>query len=212
MTAPAGFGAASLASLFGAVAFGAVVPVVPTGAAVSAAAALADQDNVALLAVVVAVGAAGAYVGDITTYAVLRLFGVRLAERVGWLQRGNSQEALRRLRAGLERHEIRSLLLSRLVPGGRVPVLLAASLGGYSWRRFAVADVGAAALWSAVYAGIGLLGRAVFPRPWQGAVAAIVLVLVLSAAAGLLQRWRVRRHTRRGVRETDAAAAPPRTS
>ena len=190
MNAPEQLGFAYLLYLFGVVAFGATIPVLPTGAAVSVAAALGEQDNVVLLVLIVAFGAAGAYVGDIITYGVLRLAGVRLAERIGWLRGDNAQEVLGRLREQLEEHELRSLLLSRLIPGGRVPVLLAASLGGYSWRRFAIADIGAAALWSVLYAAIGIAGRAVFPEPWQGAVAAIVLVLVLSGIGSLVQRWR----------------------
>lgn len=190
MSAPASFGLGYLLYLFGVVAFGATVPVLPTGAAVSVAAALGEQDNALLVVLVVLVGAAGAYVGDIVTYAILRAAGVGLAERIGWLKKGNAAEALDKLREQLEAREIRSLLLSRLIPGGRVPVLLAASLGGYSWRRFAVADVGAATLWAVVYAAIGLLGRAVFPQPWQGAVAAIVLVVAFSVVSSLVQRWR----------------------
>ena len=190
MNAPAQLGFSYLLYLFGVVAFGATVPVLPTGAAVSVAAALGEQDNVLLLGLVVVFGAAGAYTGDLLTYAVLRLAGIGLAQRIGWLRRDNAQDALRRIRTQLDEHELRSLLLSRLIPGGRVPVLLAASLGGYSWRRFAVADLAAAALWSVLYAAIGILGRAVFPEPWQGAVAAIVLVVVLSAVGALVQRHR----------------------
>lgn len=200
MSAPEQLGFAYLLYLFAVVAFGATIPILPTGAAVSVAAALGEQDNVLLLVLVVAFGAAGAYTGDIITYGILRLAGVRLAERIGWLHGDNAQEALGRLREQLEEHELRSLLLSRLIPGGRVPVLLAASLGGYSWRRFAVADIGAATLWSVLYAAIGIAGRAVFPEPWQGAVAAIVLVLALSAVGSLVQRWR-RRHAAAHVDE-----------
>jgi membrane protein DedA with SNARE-associated domain len=177
-----------LLGLFGVVSFGAVIPVVPTGAAVSVGAVLSEQDHVLLLLVVIGVGAAGAYLGDLITYAVLRLAGRPLAQRLGWLKEEAANETLERLRAQVEAHELRVLLLSRLIPGGRVPVLLAAALGGYSWRRFAVADLGAAALWSAVYAAIGLAGRSVFGRPWEGIVAAIALVLVVSAIGQLVSR------------------------
>ncbi len=184
-----------LAGLFAVVAFGAVVPVVPTGAAVSVAAVLATSDNPVFLLFVVAVGAAGAYTGDIITYGVLRLAGEPLAHRVGWLQRDAPAETLGRLRAQVEAHEVRVLLLSRLVPGGRVPVLLAAALGGYPWRRFAIADVGAATLWSVVYAAIGLGGGAIFPEPWQGIVAAVAIVI---GASVLAQAW-TRRRARTGL-------------
>jgi membrane protein DedA with SNARE-associated domain len=139
---------------------------------------------------VIAFGAVGAYVGDVITYAALRWAGAPLAQRVGWLHEGNPAEALERLRRGVEEHEVPVLLTSRLVPGGRVPVLLAAALGGYPWTRFAVANVAAAALWAAVYAAIGLTGRSVFPRPWQAALAAVVLVVALSLAGSWWQRRR----------------------
>jgi membrane protein DedA with SNARE-associated domain len=188
-----GFDIAYLAGLFGVVAFGAVVPVVPTGAAVSVAAVLASSDHLVLLPVVVLVGAAGAYVGDLVTYAVLRLAGDGLARRVRWLRDDARADALDRFRLQIEQRELRTLLLSRLVPGGRVPVLLGAALGGYSFRRYVSADLAAAALWAAVYAAIGLAGRSIFPEPWQGIVAAVVLVLLLSAAPPVWRRLSARR-------------------
>ncbi|MCU1689436.1 MAG: rane-associated protein-like protein [Jatrophihabitantaceae bacterium] len=187
-----GIGLGYLLGLFGLVAFGAVIPVVPTGAAVSVGAALAHWDNPVALLLVVVFGAAGAYTGDVITYGVLRVAGEPLARRVGWLHDGATADTLQRLRHQVEEHELRVLLLSRLVPGGRVPVLLAAALGGYSWRRFVIADIGAAALWASVYSAIGLGGRALFPEPWQAAVAAIALVLVVSVISTLWERRRGR--------------------
>lgn len=188
-----GYGVGYLAGLFAVVAFGAVVPVVPTGAAVSVAAVLAISDNLVRLPVVVLVGAAGAYVGDLVTYAGLRLAGDRLASRVRWLRDDARAAALDRFRRQVEQHELRTLLLSRLVPGGRVPVLLGAALGGYPFRRYVSADLAAAALWSAVYAAIGLAGRSIFPEPWQGVVAAVVLVGLVSAVPLLWRRVSARR-------------------
>jgi membrane protein DedA with SNARE-associated domain len=181
-----------LIGLTGIVAFGAIVPIVPTGAAVSVAAALSERHPIVFL-VVVGFGAAGAYLGDIGTYALLRLAGAPLAQRVGWLHEGATAETLTRLRRGVEEHELPVLLTSRLVPGGRVPVLLAAALGGYPWQRYAVADVAAAGLWSVIYAAIGVAGRALFPEAWQAAVAAVVVVLAVSLAGSAWQRRRVRR-------------------
>jgi len=188
-------GLGHLLGMFGVVAFGSIVPALPTGAAVSAAAAVTRWSRPLEIALVVAFGAAGAYVGDITTYAVLRLAGEPLARRVGWLRKGHGRQTLQLLREQVEAHELRILLLSRLVPGGRIPVLLAAALGGYPLRKFASADLGAATLWAAVYAGIGLLGHAVFPEPWEGVVAAVGLVLL---ATLLGQLWQRRRTTAAG--------------
>ena len=181
-------GPLALLTLFGAVAFGAVVPILPTGATVSAAAVLARAEHPWEILLVVAFGAAGAYVGDLVTYAALRTAGPRLAQRLGWLHADNPEGALQRLRSRLERHEVRSLLLSRLIPGGRVPVLLAASLGGYPLGRFVSANVAAATLWSLVYAGIGVLGSALIPDPLVAVIVVVVVVVLLGLVLPRLRR------------------------
>lgn len=179
-----------LFALAGAVLLGAVLPVLPTGAAVSAGAVLASHGNPIGLVGVLIAGALGAYVGDLIVYAGCRFGGERLAKRVGWLRDNASLDALR---DRLADHEIGVLLTSRLIPGGRVPVLLAAGLAGYKWERFAVVDLTASSLWAAVYMAIGLLGYALFDEPWQGVAAAIVLVFLTTVASGLVQRWRRKR-------------------
>jgi membrane protein DedA with SNARE-associated domain len=208
----ASIGIRYLVGLFWVVAIGSIVPPIPTGAAVSVAAALGRFSHPLDLVLVLAFSAVGAYVGDLGTYALLRLAGEPLARRIGWLKEGAAQETLQRLRTEIERHELRVLLLSRLVPGGRIPVLLAAALGGYPFRKFASADMGAAALWAAVYSAIGILGQAVFPEAWQGVVAAVVLVLLVGGISQLWQRRqrRQRAHVRTASRgaEQGAGSAP----
>ena len=177
-----------LLALAGAVLIGAVLPVLPTGAAVSAGAVLASHDKpIGLLGVLIA-GAGGAYVGDLIVYAACRAGGEQLARRIGWLRDNHSLEALRHR---LDEHEVTVLLTSRLVPGGRVPVLLTAGVAGYSWRRFAIVDLTASSLWAAMYMVFGLVGYALFDEPWEGVVAAIVLVVLVSVISSLI---RSRRH------------------
>lgn len=181
------FGWVYLAALAGAVLIGAVLPILPTGAAVSAGAVLASHSNPIGLVGVLIAGAGGAYVGDLIVYAACRAGGEKLAKRIGWLRNNASLDALR---VRLAEHEITVLLTSRLIPGGRVPVLLAAGLAGYRWHRFAVVDLISSSLWAVVYMAIGLLGYALFPKPWQGVVAAIALVLLTTVVSSLIQRWR----------------------
>jgi membrane protein DedA with SNARE-associated domain len=181
------FGWVYLAALAGAVLIGAVLPILPTGAAVSAGAVLASHSNPLGLVGVLIAGAGGAYLGDLIVYAGCRAGGEKLAQRVGWLRNNASLDALR---VRLAEHEITVLLTSRLIPGGRVPVLLAAGLAGYRWHRFAVVDLISSSLWAVVYMAIGLLGYALFPKPWQGVVAAIALVLLTTVVSSLIQRWR----------------------
>ena len=171
------------------VAFGAIVPVVPTGAAVSGAAALAFHDNPPTVLFVVVAGAAGAYVGDLVMYAMCRAGGESLARRLRWLR---DPERLAQMQERLRESEVPVLLVSRLLPGGRVPVLLAAGFLGLRWRTFVAANAPACALWSLVYAGIGVLGGSVLPEPWQGVVAAIVLVLVITQVVNLWSRHRAK--------------------
>ena len=139
-----GLGVGGLFGLLGLVAFGSIVPVLPTGAAVSAAAVLARDNQPWEIALVVLFGAVGAYLGDLVMYAVLRVAGEPLAERIGWLHADDPEGTLQRMRVRLEEHEVRSFVLSRLVPAGRIPVLLAAALGGYPLGRFVTANIGAA--------------------------------------------------------------------
>jgi membrane protein DedA with SNARE-associated domain len=159
------------------VAFGAIIPIVPTGAAVSGAAALALSTNPYTIVLVVAAGAAGAYLGDLVMYAACRAGGEPLARRLRWLR---DEEHLAAVKVRLQKSQIPVLLVSRLLPGGRVPVLLAAAFLGLSWRTFVVANAPACALWAVVYAGIGVAGGSIFSQPWEGVVAAIILVLLVT--------------------------------
>lgn len=174
------------------VAFGAIVPVVPTGAAVSAAAVIAQAERPWQILLVLVAGAIGAYVGDVTVYAALRLFGEPLAHRMGWLDRDDPHAAIQRMLERIEEHELQTLLVSRLVPGGRVPVLIAAALGGYPLRKFASAAVAAAGLWSLVYTAIGVLGATALPDSSFTVVAVVIVALLISLIVPAVQRWQGR--------------------
>jgi membrane protein DedA with SNARE-associated domain len=189
---------AGLGSLFLIVLIGAVVPVVPTGAAVSAAAAVAwHRDGYTVLAVI-AVGALAAYGGDAVTYAVCRAGGEALTRRVRLSRK--PIELAGTVKQRIEERPFTALLVSRLIPAGRIPMLLAAAVVGISWRRFATANVAACVLWSVLYAAVGLIGGLIFPEAWQGIVAAIVLVLAVSWILG-----RIRRHREAAGNEGDPA-------
>jgi membrane protein DedA with SNARE-associated domain len=192
----------ALGWLFLVVLFGAIIPVVPTGAAVSGAAALAFHSNPLTLVFVLVAGATGAYQGDLVMYAMCRAGGEQLARRLRWLR---DEEHLAAMKERLHTSQIPVLLVSRLVPGGRVPVLLAAAFLGLPWRTFVVANAPACALWSMVYALIGVAGGSIFPKPWQGVIAAVILVLVIGQAVSW---WTKRRAARAAAAESPAAENP----
>ena len=166
----------SLAWLFVVVAFGAIVPIVPTGAAVSGTAALALHNNPAVVVFTIATGAAGAYVGDLVMYAMCRAGGEQLARRLRWLR---DEEHLAAVKERLHHSQI--------------PVLLAAAFLGLPWRTFVIANLPACALWSVVYAGIGVAGGSIFPKPWQGVVAAVLAILIINQSISWFNKRRAAR-------------------
>ncbi|MFE7788889.1 DedA family protein [Streptomyces sp. NPDC057460] len=182
-------------SLFLLVALGALVPVVPTGALVSSAAVVAfhQTDPFALL-VVFGVASSAAFLGDICLYW-LGQRGVRSRNASKWLQAISDRAAPERLAQAqqkLDEHGSVVLVLSRLVPAGRIPVMLACLLGRMPMRRFARGDVPACLAWAATYQLIGVLGGSLFPEPWQGVVAAVGLTLLISGAPAVWRRARAR--------------------
>ncbi|HEY9375193.1 DedA family protein [Streptomyces sp.] len=180
-------------SLFLLVALGALVPVVPTGAIVSSAAAVAFHQTAPLaLLFVFLVAAAAALLGDVTLYW-LGQRGVRSRNGSRWLAalRGRAApDRLAQAQARLETHQVSMLVLSRLVPAGRIPVMLACLLAEMPLRRFVRGDLPACLAWAATYQLIGILGGSLFDEPWEGVVAAVALALLISAAPSVWRRVR----------------------
>ncbi|MGK5631973.1 DedA family protein [Streptomyces sp. URMC 123] len=195
-------------SLFLLVAAGALVPVVPTGAVVGSAAVVAlHQPSPWAQPAVFLVAAGAAFVGDLALYGLGRrgLNGPRGAgrgrdgggrgggKRLARLRERVAPERLESARRALDEHGVTVLVLSRLVPGGRVPVMLACLLGGMTPRRFARGDAPACLAWAGTYQLVGVLGGALFDRPWEGVLAAVALTLLLGGLPGLRRRLRGRR-------------------
>ncbi|MEU8675038.1 VTT domain-containing protein [Streptomyces sp. NPDC048560] len=196
--------AAGYPTLFLLVALGSLVPVIPTGALVSSAAVVAFHQTAPFsLLIVFAVASAAAFLGDICLYW-LGQRGTRSKNGSKWLRALSDRAAPERLAQAqkkLDEHGGTVLVLSRLVPAGRIPVMLACLLGRMPLRRFARGDVPACLAWAATYQLIGILGGSLFPEPWQGVVAAVGLTLLISAAPAV---WRGLR-ARFGHRPGDAA-------
>ncbi|MGW1655647.1 DedA family protein [Streptomyces atratus] len=182
-------------SLFLLVALGALVPVVPTGALVSSAAVVAlHQSSPFSLLIVFGVASAAAFLGDICLYWLGRR-GVRSKNGSKWLRAISDRAAPERLAQAqqkLDENGAVVLVLSRLVPAGRIPVMLACLLGRMPLHRFARGDVPACLAWAATYQLIGILGGSLFPEPWQGVVAAVGLTLLISGAPAAWRRMRAR--------------------
>ncbi|MEW2526877.1 VTT domain-containing protein [Streptomyces sp. NPDC047071] len=184
-------------SLFLLVVVGALVPVVPTGALVSSAAVVAfhqtDTSPFALL-VVFGVASLAAFTGDVALYWLgQRGMGSKNGSR--WLEAIRDrapEERLARAQDKLQDHGVLVLVLSRLVPAGRLPVMLACLLARMPLRRFARGNLPACLAWAVTYQLIGILGGSLFKEPWQGVALAVGLTVVISTAPALWRRLRPR--------------------
>lgn len=184
-------------SLFLLVALGSLVPVVPTGALVSGAAVVAfhGTDRLAPLFVFV-VASVAALLGDVALYWLGRR-GAHTGGGSRWLERlrdradpAHLETARRRLSA----HGTVVLVLSRLVPAGRIPVMVACLLADMRLRVFTRADVAAVLAWAAAYQAIGVLGGSLFSAPWQGVALVVGVTLAISVVPYGVRRIRRRAH------------------
>jgi len=180
-------------TLFLLVMIGALVPVVPTGALVSSAAVVAFHQTTPLAMVLVfAVASLAAFLGDVALYWLGRR-GMGSKNGSRWLaaiRNRAPEDRLARAQGKLSEHGVAVLVLSRLVPAGRIPVMLACLMAKWPVRRFARGDVPACLVWAATYQLIGVLGGSLFDEPWQGVVAAVALTLTISAAPSAWRRIR----------------------
>ncbi|MFD7079584.1 DedA family protein [Streptomyces sp. NPDC002181] len=181
-------------ALFVLVALGALVPVIPTGALVSSAAVVAFHQQSLPFGVLLVFGVAAvaAFAGDLALYW-LGQRGVRSRGGSRWLEalRGRATpERLAQAQRKLDEHGVLVLVVSRLVPAGRIPVMLACLLARLPLRRFARGDAPACLAWAATYGLIGILGGSLFSEPWKGVALAVAVTLLISGAPALWRRIR----------------------
>ncbi|GAA2573391.1 VTT domain-containing protein [Streptomyces roseoviolaceus] len=180
-------------TLFLLVLVGALVPVIPTGALVSSAAVVAfHQTSPLSLLMVFLTASLAAFLGDATLYWLGRR-GLNSKNGSRWLEALRARAPEDRLAQAQEKlaaHGVAVLVLSRLVPAGRIPVMLACLLAEWPLRRFSRGNLPACLAWAVTYQLIGILGGSLFDEPWEGVVAAIVLTLVVSAVPSVVRRVR----------------------
>ncbi|MEU8781618.1 VTT domain-containing protein [Streptomyces sp. NPDC048637] len=181
-------------SLFLLVVLGSLVPVVPTGAVVSSAAVVAFHHTSPFAPLMVfVVASCAAFLGDVGLYSLGRR-GSHSPHGSRWLARLRARAApdrLARAQHKLREHGVLVLVLSRLMPAGRIPVMLACLLAAVPLRRFVRGDVPACLAWAATYQLIGLLSGSLFRSAWQGVAMAVALTVVIGVAPALWRRVRV---------------------
>jgi membrane protein DedA with SNARE-associated domain len=175
--------------LFGGVLLGSIVPVVPTGAVVGAAAAFAMTSDSFGLAIVIVLSTAAALLGDLVTFAVCR-FGGPTAVR--WVSRGQHADRIDEVREQFRRHGWQIIVVGRLLPAGRIPVLVAAGALAYPWRRLIPASALGCLLWAVAYALLGVVSGGVFDSPLAATLIATVLVLSVGGVINVVSARRRR--------------------
>lgn len=187
--------------LFGGVLLGSIVPVVPTGAIVGAAAALAMTSDSFGLPTVLILSTSAALIGDLITFAVCR-FGGPAAVR--WVARGQHADRIEEVRDQFRKHGWQIIVVGRLLPAGRIPVLVAAGALAYPWRRLVPASALGCLLWAVAYALLGVVSGGIFDSPLAATLLATLLILVVSAVINVVAARR-RRATAEPPREPAAA-------
>jgi membrane protein DedA with SNARE-associated domain len=175
--------------VYGLVLLGSVVPVVPTGAVVGAAAAFAMTTDTLGLPLVLAVATLAAFTGDLITFGICRSGG---PAAIRWVTRGQHPERIDEVAGQFRRHGWQIVVVGRLLPAGRIPVLVAAGALAYPWRRLVPASLLAAFLWALAYALLGVVSGGVFDSPLAATLIATVLVLAVGGVINLVSAWRRR--------------------
>jgi membrane protein DedA with SNARE-associated domain len=170
----------------------ALVPVVPSETAVITAGVVAAGGDLHL-GLVIAAGAAGAFLGDNLSYLIGNRFGRRFAER--FLRSEKARKRMDWTEHQLETRGGEIIAVARFIPGGRTAVTLSAGTLGYPWPRFVFFDALAALIWATYAALLGYFGGHAFEeQPWKGLVIALATGFGI---AGLVELIRWLRHRKR---------------
>jgi membrane-associated protein len=175
--------------LFGLCAGDAIFPALPSESAVILAGVLSVVGDLAVGWVIV-VAAAGAFVGDNTSYAIGRFVGHPVRERF-FGERG--QKTLDWARTQLDRRGGTLVLVARFVPGGRTATTFTCGLTHFNWLKFAGFSFLAAIGWALYGALLGYFGgRAFEERPWLALLIALGIAFAITSGAEGWRRFRKR--------------------
>jgi membrane-associated protein len=177
----------------------AILPVVPSETAVITAGVVASAGDLSL-PMVIALAAAGAFVGDNTAYLIGRRFGERVTKRFFNSEKGQGRIRWANRQLGERGGEL--IVVGRFIPGGRTVITLSAGTLHFPWRRFALFDAIASISWASYAALLGYLGGHAFEdAPWKGLILALGIAFAVTGGTELV-RWWLRR------RRSTAAARP----
>jgi membrane-associated protein len=171
----------------------ALLPLVPSETAIIALGVATAGSTDPRIALLIALAAFGAFLGDNVNYWLGRRFGPAVTRRFLSGERGTRQLAW--AERSLGQFGARLIIACRFIPAGRTVVTLTCGLVGYRWRSFAIATAVAGLIWASYAFAIGRLGgRAFQDKPWAGlllALGVVVVVSVMVEAARRIRPWRL---------------------
>jgi membrane-associated protein len=169
------------------VAVSALIPPVPSTSVFVALGALSVANNVPNGFLLVVSMLAGALLGDLVTYGL-----VRQRDVAHWrmLSGDRAQKALAASRNRLDHGAVSWVLTSRFVPLGRLTMNVACAVTPTPWGAFMLYSLGAGILWSTYSVGIGALSGLLPGLPTEYVViVAIALSLVLGRTISAAVAW-----------------------
>lgn len=181
------------AALFGFAALDGFFPAIPSETLVVTAGVFAATGEPNLYGVI-AVAAAGAFLGDHVSYFLGRGAGGRLIERT---KPGTKRHAMTQwARTGLAERGGLVLVVARYVPGGRTAVTLTMGAVRYPARKFTSFAGLAAISWGIYCSLVGYIGGKAFEdNPLKGVVLGIGLALAVTLLVEVVRHQRRKRRT-----------------
>lgn len=168
--------------LFGICVGDAVFPALPSETAMIVCGIQAGRGQLSL-GLVIAIGAAGAFVGDNCSYALGRWFGQPVVER--FFSGERAQARLDWAKQFLKERGSYVLIVARFIPGGRTATTFTAGVVKLHWlTKFVPYIFAAAVLWALYGALLGYLGGRIFrDHPLYGLFVAFGIAAAVAASA-----------------------------
>jgi membrane-associated protein len=167
----------------------AVIPILPSETAIVALGVATAGSTDPRIAALVALAAAGAFVGDNLCYFIGRRFGPWVDRRFFSGARGTKRKAW--AEGTLERYGARLIIFCRFIPGGRTAVTLTCGVIAYPRRSFVLATAVAGVIWATYAFFLGRLGGRIFEHtPWLSLVVALGIAIAVSGLVELARLGR----------------------
>jgi membrane-associated protein len=182
--------------------FDSVIPIVPSETTVIIGGVAAGSGNQEL-ALVIAAGAIGAFLGDNTAYVL----GRRMSGAIGrWATRKPKRQA----RLDWANNQIRQrggllLITARFIPGGRTALTVSSGITHQPRAWFAAWVAVAAVIWATYAALLGFMGGKAFEDDHTKAfLLAFAAAISMTVAIEIFRHTRAKRASRRDAKAADA--------